>query len=516
MTDTHTVDPQSDLAGHVRSGLRWNLLSSVAGRLVTPLVGVVLARVLAVEEYGVFAVGLVALSALVSMNDLGMTLAVVRWPGDPHKAAPTATMLSLLSSGLLCTVSILGAPSFASLLGAPEAAGVLRLMSIGVLFDGLASVPVAGFMRGFEHRRRVVTDWVGFVVSTGGTLGLALAGCGAWSLAGGRIAGSAAAAAIALASSSLRSRPGWDPEIARPLLRFGLPLAGSSLFVFAILNIDYVVVGHELGSLRLGAYLLAFNLSSWPVTAMSTTIRRVSIASFGHISERGDDVHAAFARGLGMLAMVAVPLSVGLATLGRPLVLFVYGDKWHEAAAVLGLLAVLGGFRVVLDLCYDLLAALGRSRTLLIVQGVWLVALAPALLIGARHDGIRGVAAAHVIVAAAIVVPCYLVAMHRAGARLGCSPRASADPSPAGWQRPWPCWRCGRSSTRRSPTWRCAGWCSSPCTASSPSRSASSRRCGSRAGARSWRRPSPIRRRARPSPDGRPDRRLSRLSRLGG
>jgi PST family polysaccharide transporter len=412
VTDTQ-VDTR--LAGQVRAGLRWNLMSSMAGRLVTPIVGIVLARVLGPDEYGVFAVGLVALNALVSMNDLGMTLAVVRWPGDPEKAAPTATTLALASSALLCLVSILAAPGFAALLGAPEATGVLRLMSIGVLFDGVASVPIAGLTRSFEHRRRVLADWVGFVISTGGTLGLALAGCGAWSLAGGRIAGSLATAIAATLCSSLRSRPGWDREIARPLLRFGLPLAGSSLFVFAILNVDYAVVGHELGAKQLGLYLLAFNLASWPVTTMSTTIRRVSIAGFGQISERGDDVHAAFARGVGLLAMVAVPVCVGLATLGRPLVLFVYGPEWRTAAQALELLAVLGGIRVVLDLCYDLLAALGRSRLLLVLQAFWLVALAPTLLVGSRLDGIRGVAAGHVLVAGLLVAPAYLLALRRAG-----------------------------------------------------------------------------------------------------
>jgi PST family polysaccharide transporter len=420
VTDTHTaeLDERPALASSVRAGLRWNLLSSIVGRVVTPLVGIVLARVLGADDYGVFAVGLVALNALVSMNDLGMTFAVVRWPGDPSRVAPTATTMAIASSGLLCVLSILAAPSFASLLGAPEAAGVLRLMSIGVIFDGVASVPIAGLMRGFEHRRRVLTDWIGFAFSTGGTLGLALAGCGAWSLGGGRIAGSLATAISVLLASSLRCRPGWDAEVARPLLRFGLPLAGSSLLLFAILSVDYAVVGHELGRDPLGQYLLAFNLSSWPVTAMSTTIRRVSIAGFGQLSEQGEDVHAAFARGVGLLATVAVPVCVGLATLGHPLVLFLYGDSWRPAATAIGMLAVLGGCRVVIDLSYDLLTALGRARPLLVLQGVWLVALAPALVIGAGADGIRGVAAAHAIVAAAVVIPCYVAALARAGTPL--------------------------------------------------------------------------------------------------
>jgi PST family polysaccharide transporter len=426
------AEPDDALASHVRAGLRWNLLSNIAGRLVTPLVGVVLARLLSPDEYGVFAVGLVALNALVSMNDLGMTLAVVRWPGDPVRAAPTAATLAVGSSVLLCGASVLAAPAFARLLGSPEATGVLRLMSLGVIVDGLAAVPIAGLTRDFVHRRRVLSDWVGFVASTGGTLALAVGGAGAWSLAGGRIAGSVATAATAFAVSPLRARPGWDPEIARPLMRFGLPLAGSSLLVFAMLNVDYAVVGHELGSVELGLYLLAFNLSSWPVNTLSNTIRRVSIAGFGRIAQRGEDVPATFLRGLELLALVAVPACVALATLSRPLVDLVYGDRWRPAAAALEMLAVLGAVRVVLDLCYDLLAAVGRARALLVLQAVWLAGLVPALVIGARAGGIRGVGAAHAVVAAGLVAPCYIAALRRAGVRPADVVRRLARPFAGG------------------------------------------------------------------------------------
>ena len=71
------------------------------------------------------------------------------------------------------------------------------------------------------------------------------------------------------------------------------------------------------------------------------------------------------------------------------------------------------GLRVAIDFCYDLFVAVGESRILVYIQGLWLVALIPALTYGARHDGIRGVGIAHVVVAAGIIVPVYLFALRR-------------------------------------------------------------------------------------------------------
>ena len=59
--------------------------------------------------------------------------------------------------------------------------------------------------------------------------------------------------------------PGWKKAEARRLLAFGLPLAGANLLAFLVLNVDYIVVGRVLGAEALGLYMLAFNISGWPM-----------------------------------------------------------------------------------------------------------------------------------------------------------------------------------------------------------------------------------------------------------
>jgi PST family polysaccharide transporter len=79
---------------------------------------------------------------------------------------------------------------------------------------------------------------------------------------------------------------------------------------------------------------------------------------------------------------------------------------------------VLALVRVVGELVYDFLVALGSSRSNLSLQVVWLAALAIALPIAARKGGIEAVAMAHAGVAVCIVVPTYAIVLHRAGVSL--------------------------------------------------------------------------------------------------
>ncbi len=79
-------------------------------------------------------------------------------------------------------------------------------------------------------------------------------------------------------------------------------------------------------------------------------------------------------------------------------------------------------------LAYDCLVAIGQRRSLFLVQGLWLAALIPVLLVAARLNGIVGVAQAHVLVAGCMVVPVFLYALSRGGIGVGWIARACAWP----------------------------------------------------------------------------------------
>jgi PST family polysaccharide transporter len=390
-----------------------NVANTLVSRMGTFLIGVALARILGPEEFGTFAVALLVLLAILSFNELGVSLAIVRWSGPPREIAPTVATISTASSVLLAGVAIVGAPTFCAAMGAPAATPIVRVLAASMVIDGLVATSVALLQRDFRAGRRMVIDqvnsWLGAVVS----IAAAVAGMGAMSLAVGRVAGAAAAAAMFIHAEPVRL--GYDHKTARRLFSFGLPLAASSIVFFAVKFVDQFMIGHLLGPVALGFYVLAFNLSSWPVSVFSQPVREVSPAAFSRLREDPGTLRDVFVSSVGLLTAITLPVCLVLSGAADPIVSVVYGSAWAPAAAALGMLGLLAGLRIVFELFYDYFVAVGSPRVVLAVQIVWFIALVPALYIGAELGDLAGAAAAQVVVAAVIVLPMYLRELHRAG-----------------------------------------------------------------------------------------------------
>ncbi|MEV8509129.1 lipopolysaccharide biosynthesis protein [Actinoplanes sp. NPDC051475] len=401
----------------VRRGLGWSFLSSVATRAGTVLSGIVLARLLTPEDYGQFTVALVVLLIVANVNDLGLEPTLVRWAGRTEEIAPTATSIILGASFLLAGGTFLGAPAIATALGAPEAAGIVRLMAVSVMVNGLFAVPSALLTRSFLQGRRATADLTGMVVTLGLSIVLAVLGFGAWSLAWGRFVGNIVNGVLLFAFAPARFRPGWSRSVARHMLTAGLPIAGTLLLAVGLMNVDYIVVGRLLGPEALGLYLLAFNLSSWPVSILSVAVARVSVPAFARLQHDPGALKAAFCRSLTLIMAPTTLVGVLLAVYALPTTRFVYGPGWAAAAGALSFLALLGGLRVAMQLAADVLTAAGKARLTLLIHGGWIVALLPALTVGALHGGIRGVGLAHFLVALGVGVPLHLAALVTLGIR---------------------------------------------------------------------------------------------------
>ncbi|MFD6111514.1 oligosaccharide flippase family protein [Streptomyces yangpuensis] len=428
-TSTQTTPAAPSLGREVGSAAKWSLINTVVMRLGNFATGIILARYfLGPEAWGVYGIAQTVLLVLLSANELGVSLAIVRWEGDPRRFAPTVLTLSAVSSCLLYAVLFATAPAVADVLGSPEASGVLRVMCLCVVLDGLSQVPAGFLTREFAQGRRMAVDALNFVLSTAVTLLLAVQGWGAMSFAWGSVVGNVAALIGCCLAAPGTLKFGWDREQARALLKFGLPLAGASMLALGVVNVDTMVVGSTLDPLALGFYVLAFNISGWPVRIISEAARRVSFAGFSRLADSPQALAAGFARALGVVTAATVPLCVLLAALAAPVIGLVYGERWLPAAGALPWLMALGLVRIGCELAYDCLVAIGRRRSLIAVQGVWLVLLIPALVIGARGGGIVGVAQGHVVIAGAVVVPVFLLALHRGGIPLGRVARACAWP----------------------------------------------------------------------------------------
>jgi len=424
------TDPAT-LSARVRTGVMWSALNNLTLRVGTLVVGICLARLLDPQAFGVFAIALTVQTALMTLSELGLAADLIRH-GDIDRRGPTIATLSLVSSGLLTGAVLLAAPAFAAFFDTPEAASVIRVMGLTLILAGIGVVPFSRLQRDLRQRELFQIEVVAFVLSTGLSIGLAVGGWGAMSIAIARLVSQTAVVVLEFAMTRTRPQLGWDRAIAWSGLRFGLPLSLAGLLSLGLLNVDNVAVGRLGGATLLGLYAIAFNLSSWPSSIVGTAIRAVAMPAFAeNAANRDHDNSGALARACGLTWGVAVPMSIGLGVLAHPVVTILYGERWAAAATALVWLAPLGALRILMDVWVAYLTAHGRSIMLLSCQAAWFVALVPTMWWAVHHRGLAGAGLAHVAVAVLVALPAFLLALHGTGVQCGRVLRALWVPAAA-------------------------------------------------------------------------------------
>src|SRR3954467_2703643 len=116
------------VAVRVRRGLVWSGLNQLVLRLGSLVVGMVLARLLAPADFGVYAIGLTVQTVLMTLADLGMSADLVR-AAHPERRAPTVATLSLASGVFLAVLMTLTAGPVAAAMGAPGASSIIAVLA---------------------------------------------------------------------------------------------------------------------------------------------------------------------------------------------------------------------------------------------------------------------------------------------------------------------------------------------------------------------------------------------------
>lgn len=396
------------------------------------MIGIALARVLGPDEFGIFAIATITLLAVLSFNELGVSLAVIRWRDAPSTIAPTINTVAVASSAVLTAAMVLGAPLIATALGDVRATSVVQVLAVSVIINGLVATPAAILQREFMQKERTIADQVNTWLGAGLSLAFALLGWGAMSLAIGRLIASIVFSLMIWHWSPVPYRFGWDRAVAGRLMRFGLPLAASSIVVFASGFADQIVVGSFLGAQALGFYVLAFNLASWPVSIFSQPIRTVAPAAFSALKGEPERMNRNFVRILALLSSVALPACLAISGAAGPVIGFVYGEEWQPAADVLLWMAAYAAVRIWFELAYDYLVVHGKSGIVLLIQLAGFAVALPAMLLVVVPFAQAGVAAVQFGVGLVVIAPMYVLSLARRGITLRSLTAAVALPTLTG------------------------------------------------------------------------------------
>ena len=379
----------------------WLLLSQGGGRLLGFLAGTLLARQLGPGDFGsyVFIVTFVSYFGFLADGGLGRFLIrdVAR---EPAKARRYLDQISGLRLAL-------AAGCFALLLVAAVVAGLRgeRLALTAVVGGSLFSGALAGALSSmFFAREEMRTPALFGLLSSGATalfllLVVALDGGLGWALSAVALANLPPLAFLWLLwrRRAPPPRPRADLALWRQALGQSFPYAALGVVGLIYFRIDALLLTWLGDSAATGVYTAAYRLLDAATDAPGVIVAALFPAMARlHHGPRAD-LRRVYRRMLGILALLGLPVMLGLIALAGPLMGFLYGDAYAGSVTVLRLLAV-AVFLIFIDTANTVVLYSGDNlRTVLALSLVTMAANIVLNLLLIPPYGYNGAAVAMIL-----------------------------------------------------------------------------------------------------------------------
>lgn len=348
--------------------LKWSFLAELASKMVTPVVFIVLARLLTPEDFGVMSAAMMVIAFSQIFWEAGMGKALIQRQTDIENAANVVFWINLGLGILIAGLLFYGAKMIALTFFQDErVTAVLQVMTLQVLLGALSSVQTALLQKQMDFRKLF---WVRLAtVSLPGLASIPLAwnGMGYWALVTGTLTGQAVQTTMLWRMSHWRPRGTFQPGLAKEMGRFGAWVGMSGLLTWFFVWADALIVGMYLGSRELGLYQTGNQFAAMGFAILFGPVTPVLYSHLTRMRHDRDQVRRATRKVIKAITFLAIPLAMVIFSLAPPLAAILFGPKWQGIEWVIGTLALMHGFSWVVGMNGEVYRAMGKPSAETIV-----------------------------------------------------------------------------------------------------------------------------------------------------
>lgn len=373
---------QGSLKGKTIHGVIWSLIDNVSSSGVIFFVGIILARLLTPEEYGVMAMVSIFIAISNSIIDSGFSSALIRKVKVKPIEYNTVFYFNLLISLLLYICLFFISPFIALFFREPILCEVMRVIGLILIINALSIIPYTIFVREINFKTQTIISLIASVGS--GVIGvwMAFSGQGVWSLVGQQLGRQC------LNTLFLWFFCHWKPTVSfsmtafKEMFGFGSKLLLSGLLDTIYKDIYYIVIGRCFSSSILGQYTRAKQFSMVFSTNLTTVVQRVSFPVLSSIQDDSIRLREAYRKVIKSTMLVSFACMLGLAAIAKPLLILLISDKWLPAVYFLQIVCFSNMLYPLHAINLNILKVKGRSDVFLKLEVIKKVLAIFPILVG--------------------------------------------------------------------------------------------------------------------------------------
>lgn len=364
-------------------GLLWGGFSTFFQQALSLIFGIVLARILTQEDYGL--IGMLTIFSLLAstLQDSGFVVALGNKKEATHADYNAVFWTSIGIGTLLYIILFFAAPYIAAFYRTPELVALSRYLFLGFLIASMGVAHSAYLFRNLKVRERAISTTTGVLISGITGIILAIKGYSYWGLATQSVLYTIIYTSMIWWFSDFRPRFHFDFRPVKTLFGFSSYVLLSNLINHVNNNILYVFLGRFHQKADVGTFTQAHKWSTMAhvvVSSMSHSFAQPLLADLADDRQRRTRV---FIKLFSFVAFVSFPALFCLSISAEEFITIALTTKWQESASLLSILAIGGAFLPLTNLYSN--AILSRGKSQLYLRNILSLGIAQILLIAVFH-----------------------------------------------------------------------------------------------------------------------------------
>ena len=375
----------------------WNFVNTIFQTIINFGVGVLLARILKPEDFGLYGLTIILLGILNLLFTASISRFIIQKDNLDKQDIETSLGISFYLSIVAYLIIWFISPWVAVFFNELLLTDLIRVYSISIFFMSISSIFKGILIKKMKFKFIFYSDLIAviFGYSAFGIV-LALNNFGVYSL----IYATLSKEMFSLFTLYVFSKSEMSFKInlskVKQIFIYSGGVGLSNIFGYTANNADYVIIGKYLNPTALGLYTRAFTIMTLPLSKISMTIFDVIFSVFASVKNDLEQIKNIYLKSIKLIAIISFPILSTIMIGSEWIINGIYGEKWGGAIKVLQILCIAGFFRVITNSSGAVVKATGKVYREAWRQLIFAIILIAGALIGYKY-GIEGVGVAVVI-----------------------------------------------------------------------------------------------------------------------
>lgn len=354
-----------NITQQIKKGVFWTFSERLSAKVVQFILQLVLARLLAPDDYGLSALIL----AFVNIANIfvigGFNTALIQKKEFVRVDYSSVFFVSMAFALLLYLILYLCSPAIAKFFDDYRIVSLLRVISLSLIIGSYSSIQVAYLTKKMQFKKLFSANIIGVTISAIVSIIMAVKGLGVWALVFQYLI-NRLVVLIAL-HVLVKWRPYFEFSMKsiRSLFSYGWKCMSSNFLSTIVTDLYTTVIGKFYPKSQLGVYDAGLKMPSTVTETFTSALGSVLFPAFSSMQDDKNLLKQYLKKANETSSFIVFPIVFAMAAMAKPLILFLLTDKWAGAIPFMQIACLLFCFYPLHINSLQVINSIGKSDVML-------------------------------------------------------------------------------------------------------------------------------------------------------